>query len=138
VLPLDLTKETREKINKSIEIAKLFGSTIHLVTVLTTDDEFIVKKLQRQMKQVHDHIAENEVSCTSEFLNNDNVAQSVVDYAKKINADLLMIMTQEETNWTDIMFISSSAQVVINNSEIPVLSIRPKERKDTTVSVFQY
>ena len=49
-----------------------------------------------------------------------------------------MIMTQEELTWTDIMFISSSAQQLINESEIPVLSIRPKEKKDTTASVFQY
>jgi nucleotide-binding universal stress UspA family protein len=138
VLPLDLTKETREKINKSIEIAKLFSSTIHLVTVLTTDDEFIVNKLRRQMNQVHDHIRENDVTCTIEFIHSDDVTEAVVDFTKKIKADLLMIMTQQEMNWTDIMFISSSAQQIINSSDIPVLSIRPKERKDTTVSVFQY
>jgi len=137
VLPLDLTKETREKVNKSIEIARLFSSTIHLVTVLTTDDEFIVKKLQLQMKQVHDFIAQKDINCTIEFINSNDVTTSIVNYSKKIKADLLMIMTQEE-NWTDLMFISSSAQQIINSSDIPVLSIRPKEKKPSTVSVFEY
>ncbi len=137
VLPLDLTKETREKINKSIEIARLFSSQIHLVTVLSTDDEFIVKKLKRQMVQVHDHIEENDISCTMEYLPDDNLTDAVINYSKKIKADLIMIMTQEE-NWTDLMFISSSAQQIINSSDIPVLSIRPMERKNTTLSVFEY
>ena len=137
VLPLDLTKESREKITKSIEIATLFSSTIHLVTILNTDDEFIVKKLQRQMSQVHDFIKEHKIICTVEFIHNDDVTKSIVDYAKKIKADLLMIMTQEE-NWTDLMFISSSAQLIINSSDIPVLSIRPKEKKTSIISVYEY
>ncbi len=138
VLPLDLSKETKEKVNKAMEIAVLFGSTIHLVSILTTDDEFIVNKLKRQMHQVHDHIREHNISCSVEFIHGDDVSEDVVSYAKKIKADLIMIMTQEEANWTDIMFISSSAQQIINSSEVPVVSIRPKERKASSISVFEY
>ena len=137
VLPLDLTKETREKISKAIEIARLFGSIIHLVTVFTTDDEFVVKKLKRQMNQVHDFVQEHDISCTMEFLHDEDLSKSLVEYSKKIKADLIMIMTQQE-NWTDLMFISSTAQQIINSSDIPVLSIRPKEKKTITRSVFEY
>ena len=126
------------KVNKSIEIAKLYGSTIHLVTVLTTDDEFIVNKLKRQMNQVDEFIREHNVPCVIEYINNDDVAKSVIDYSKKVKADLIMIMTQQEMNWKDLMFISSSAQEVINLSDIPVLSIHPSVKKDTTISVFEY
>lgn len=138
VLPLDLSKETREKVTKAIEIANLFGSVIHLVSVLTTDDEFIVNKLKRQMNQVHEFVEQHNIPCKTEFIQNDDVSDSVVEYAKKVDADLIMIMTQQEMNWTDMMFISSSAQQVINTSEIPVLSIRPKAKKDTTLSAFEY
>ena len=138
ILPLDLTKETKEKVSKAIEIANLFGSTINLVSVLTTDDEFIVNKLKRQMNQVHEFIVEHNMPWTIEFLHGSEISEEIVGYSKKIKADLIMIMTQEELTWTDIMFISSSAQQLINESEIPVLSIRPKEKKDTTASVFQY
>ncbi len=138
VLPLDLTKQTKEKVNKAMEIAGLFGSTINLVSVLTTDDEFIVNKLKRQMHQVHDHIREHNIPCTVEFIHGSKIPDEVVGYAKKIKADLLMIMTQQEATWTDVMFISSSAQQIINASDIPVLSVRPKEQKDNTLSVFEY
>ena len=137
VLPLDLTKETKEKVSKAIEIANLFGSSINLVSVINSDDEFIVNKLKRQMNQVHEFISQHNVPCVVEFLHGGDIEEGTVEYAKKIKADLIMIMTQEEA-WTDIMFISSSAQKIINESEIPVLSIRPKIKKDNTASVFQY
>jgi nucleotide-binding universal stress UspA family protein len=56
VVPLDLSKETKEKVRHAIEFAQLFGSIIHLVTVLNTDDEFIVNKLKRQMQQLYDYV----------------------------------------------------------------------------------
>lgn len=137
VLPLDLQKETKEKVKNALELSKLFGATIHLVTVLPSDDEFIVNKLKRQMQQVHEYLIENNVPCVVEFINGSEVPEEVVKYAKKIKADLIMVMTQQEMDWTD-MFISPAAQTIINDSDIPVLSIRPKERKDTTLSVFEY
>ena len=54
-------KETKEKVHNAIEFSKLFGSTIDLVSVLTTDDEFIVNKLKRQMHQVHEYILEQNI-----------------------------------------------------------------------------
>jgi nucleotide-binding universal stress UspA family protein len=43
-------------------------------------------------------------------------------------------MTQQELEWTDL-FISSQAQQIINHSDIPVISIRPTEKNDTTVFI---
>ena len=138
VLPLDASKQTKEKVKYAIEFASLFGAAIQLITVLDTDDEFIVNKLKRQMNQVHDYIREHNISCTLEFILGDDVAEEVVQFAHKNKSDLIMIMTQQESNWTDLMFIGSSAQQIINSTEIPVLSIRPIERKDTTSSPFEY
>lgn len=137
VLPLDLQKETKEKVSKAIELSKLFGSTIHLITILPNDDEFIVNKLTRQLQQVREFLEEHKVPCDSELIEGDDIAEEVVKYSKKVKADLIMVMTQQEMDWTD-MFISPAAQTIINSSDIPVLSIRPMERKDTTASVYQY
>jgi nucleotide-binding universal stress UspA family protein len=132
VLPLDLTKESREKVNEAVEIAKFFGSTIHVVSVVEDNEEFAVNKLKRQLDQVEEFIQERNVKCTTKFIIGNDIARVVNDFAKEIDADLTMIMTQQEMNWTDL-FIGSQAQEVINNSEIPVLSIRPMLRKDTSV-----
>jgi nucleotide-binding universal stress UspA family protein len=61
----------------------------------------------------------------------------VLKYAKKINADLIMIMTRQDSKMID-MFIDSEAITVINGSDIPVLSIRPKEKKNVALSPLEY
>jgi nucleotide-binding universal stress UspA family protein len=137
LLPLDLTKETKEKVTKAIEFANLFGSHIYLLSILTTDDEFIVNRLKRQMQQVEDYIKESDVTCSHQFVQGDDVEVEVLKNAKAINADLIMIMTQQDSKLID-MFIDSEAQEVINGSDIPVLSIRPKERKSVALSPLEY
>lgn len=137
LLPLDVSKETKEKVTKAIELAGLYGSHIYLMSVLTTDDEFIVNKLKRQMVSVETFIKEHNVSCSHEFISGGDVAEEIVKYGKKIKADLIILMTQKEMGWTD-MFLSDDAQKVLNDTDVPVLSIRPDPKKNPTLSVFEY
>ena len=137
VLPLDLTKETKEKVSKAIELAKLYkGAAIRVVSVLFTTDEFVVNRLTRQLGQVKAFIEKIGVECTAEIIKGikgeETLAQNIIDYANKVDGDLLMIMTQQEVDFTKY-FIGSSAQEIINNSDIPVLSIIPSMKKDTTI-----
>lgn len=136
VLPLDLTKETREKVAHAIRFAKKFGSIVRVVSVLQTSDEFIVNRLTRQLDQVKKFMMEHSVDCTAEIIRDTkgehSLAESIIDYAVKSKGDLIMIMTQQEVEFTEF-FIGSAAQEIIHNSEIPVLSITPQPRKDTTV-----
>ncbi len=136
VLPLDVSRETKEKVNKAIELARFFGSSIKIVTVSDTQDEFILNRLQRQMNQVQDFIKDAGVSCSADFIIGDNIAREVIEFARKYQADLIMIMTQQEMIWTEY-FLGSAPQEIINNSEIPVLSIRPVEKRDLTEYVVQ-
>ncbi|MCG3166372.1 MAG: hypothetical protein POELPBGB_02150 [Bacteroidia bacterium] len=136
ILPLDLTKETKEKVGKAIEFAKRFGSTIRVVSVLFTSDEFIVNRLTRQLDQVKKFIEKSAVECSAEIIKStkgsESLAEVIIDYANKSKGDLLVIMTQQETDYTEY-FIGSSAQEIINHSDIPVLSIIPSPSKDTSV-----
>jgi nucleotide-binding universal stress UspA family protein len=54
----------------------------------------------------------------------DKLSHAVIAYAEKINADLVMIMTQQEKDIKEF-FIGSHAREVINLSDIPVLSVQP-------------
>lgn len=135
ILPLDLTKETKEKVAKAIEFAKRFGSVIRVVSILLTNDEFVVNRLTRQLDQVKKAIESQGVNCTAEIVRDTTgshtLAESIIDYSNKSKGDLIMIMTQQETDFTEF-FIGSAAQGVIDGSDIPVLSIIPSPKKDTT------
>ena len=131
VLPLDFSRETKEKVDKCIEIARFFKSEIRVMSVIDTKDEFLINKLKRQLDQVVDFISSHQLPVKGEFIEGDNIAEEVIKFAEKVDADLIMIMTQQELVWTEF-FIGNASQEIINNSEIPVCSIRPIERKDKT------
>jgi nucleotide-binding universal stress UspA family protein len=136
VLPLDLSKETREKVNKAIELSRQFDAVIHVVSMLLTDDEEVIKKLKLQLNQVEKFLERAEVKYTSELApatkKSSEFSEEILNYTKKVNGDLLMIMTQQEKDFSE-RFIGSAAQELINNSEIPVCSIVPSVKKNTVV-----
>jgi len=131
VLPLDLTKETGDKVNQAIVFAKLFKAEIFILSVLLTGKEDVVNKLKDQLIIVKKHIERNDVKCTAEVVkilkSEESLSKAVIKYAEKISADLLMIMTQEENNIKQL-FIGSKAKEVIKNSNIPVISIQPSTK----------
>lgn len=142
VLPLDLTKQTREKVGKAIELSKLFhGAAIRVVSVLFTTDEFLVNRLTRQLGQVKAFLEKEGIECTAEIIKSikskETLAQNILEYANQVDGDLIMIMTQQEVEFTKY-FIGSAAQEIIHHSTIPVMSITPVERKDTTLFANPY
>lgn len=136
VLPLDLSKETREKVNKAIELSRQFDATIHVVSILLTDDEDVIKKLKLQLNQVERFLEKAQVKSTAALVNaskkGSELSEEVLEYSKKVHGDLLMIMTQQELDFSE-RFIGSAAQELINESEIPVCSIIPSVKRNMLV-----
>ena len=59
------------------------------------------------------------------------------DYGKKYNADLIMIMTKKE-ELTLSNNISVTARYIINNADVPVMSIRPTKSKFITAPTTSF
>ena len=139
-LPLDLNKETREKVTYAIQYARLFNSSIKVFSVsYDNDDDSIKNKLNRNLSQVNDFISSKGISCSIDLLEISTSASfsgSIVKYTEDINADLIMIMTKGEDN-LDLNFLGSNARKLINKSDIPVMSIRPSVKKDTSSFTIQ-
>ncbi len=132
LLPLDLTIETRQKVTKAIEMAKIFGATIKVVSALwSKKDKEIIDKLKKQLNMVHSYIEERGVVCHSEIIESTEDEKTMIPIilnyaAEQGDVDLIMIMTQKEVGFIDY-FMDSNAQEVIRTSEIPVMCIAPKE-----------
>ena len=139
-LPLDLNKETREKVTNAIQFARLFNSEIRAFSVsYTNDDDATKNKLNRTLYQVSEFITSKGVKCSSELVEISTSASfsgSIVKYTEDIYADLIMIMTKGEEN-LDLNFLGSNARKLINKSDIPVMSIRPATKKDTSSFTIQ-
>jgi len=134
ILPLDLEKQTKEKVTYVLEYARYWDATIRIVSVVLRDNNEVRGKLMKNMSQVEQFILDAGVKCTSELIEGEkkqNLGDFVFDYEKKFDADMIMIMTKKE-ELTLSNNISVTARYIINNSNIPVMSIRPKEAKYIT------
>lgn len=128
LLPIDLTKYTKEKVERIIRFARNFDSTIHLVAVSEFFEEFISSRssLEEKMEEAAAYIRKNGLKCTTEMIRTDTVSNSVLMYADEIHADLLVVMTHAENRINQLLF-GSRINKVISHAEIPVLSFRPSD-----------
>ncbi len=129
VLPLDVTKETTQKVGVAIRLAKLFGATIHAISVSSILDEYLhdTTRLRWLLEKVAEEIQQAGVPVVTHVLRHERVSKSVIDYAVSVDADLIIIMVRQERRWNE-MIIGSTARSVIENSPIPVLSLKPVKR----------
>jgi nucleotide-binding universal stress UspA family protein len=124
VFPIDLSFETRQKVKWAIHLAKKFNSTIHILS-FREDDEFLEHKINANMNKVESQFIEAGVKYTSFFLKDKSgLAKETINYAENLNADLIMIMTQQYEGFSEII-IGSYAQQIVNHSPIPVMTVTP-------------
>lgn len=132
LLPLDLSKETRQKVNWGIILAKLFDAKIRVVSGLWhKGNENIVTSLKAQLAQVEKFIIKQGVECSTEIVQSTQEAKTLVPiilkYARETeDIDMILIMTQQENSLTEF-FIGSSASELIRKSHVPVMSIIPHD-----------
>ncbi len=126
VLPLDISKETREKVPVVAHIAKAFNAEVHIIKVSSTTNEGIHNKLRLYATQVKKFFAEQNIKFESTLLVGENITDTVIEYSKAIDADLIAIMTEQTFSISNFL-LGSYAYQMLNISPIPVLSVTPKD-----------
>jgi len=127
ILPIDLTKQSKNKISKAVELAKLNkGSVIRVISALFFNDDFKLNRLTRELFDIKEEILQNGIECTAEIIKvvegSEKFSDIVIEYAQKVEGDLIMIMTRDESKDAS-REISQEAYDIIVNSDVPVLSI---------------
>lgn len=135
LLPLDFSKETRQKVQIAIETAHQFGSHIHVMSVMNSSDEFHVSKLRAQLNVVKQQIKDAGVPFTAKLIKGKKIAETILNYAPVVSADCIFIMTQQEVGFVEMM-VGTSAEQVMNNAMIPVISVRPAKGKESYYNIF--
>ncbi|NQU32648.1 MAG: universal stress protein [Bacteroidetes bacterium] len=122
VLPLDSTKITRQKLPLTALLAKYFNSEIHILGLFTTTSDDIRYRVRNYVAQAEEYLDENKIKYKSVFLETDNITEVTLNYASKIGANLIAIMTEQETSTANLILGPYASQMV-NHSPVPVLSI---------------
>jgi len=127
VLPIDSTKETREKVSHALRLAMYFGSEVHVLALHTTSIKTIHHKVESYANQVRKFIEDNNsgINIVTKSIKTDNISAATLKYVEEVNADMIAIMTEQETSTANII-LGPYAQQMVNLSPVPVLSVHPK------------
>ncbi len=122
VLPIDRSRHSREKVSVAMDIALLCNSKIHIVGLLDSADEGEYQKLQVVLDQVTIAVDSAEIPYTRHTVKGDNIAVEAIKYARSINADLILILTEDESVMGKLD-LGPLSRHIVNHSPIPVLSM---------------
>ncbi len=128
VMPFDSTKVTRQKMPITALLADYFDSEIHLLGLFTSSMDDIRFRVRNYISQAEDYLKENNIKYQTKFMEVHNITETTLNYAKSIDANLISIMTEQETSTSNIWLGPFAAQMV-NHSAIPVLSVHPDKVK---------
>lgn len=126
VLPIDSTLETRQKVPFTVMLAKLFDAEIHILALYRTQVQNVRLRIDEYVDQVVAYMVDEEVKYVTKGIDADNITLATIEYGKNVDANLISIMTEQETSPYNLL-IGPYAQQMVNGSPFPVLSIKPRE-----------
>ncbi len=124
VMPIDLSKSSRQKLPKVLHLAQRYDAEVDILLVLEENHPLNKQKLTLYGNQVHDMLVKKKVKCVTHFVTGGKYHKMITKHAEKVEADLLVIMTQAEYTYMEL-FVDKTAMHIINGTDIPVLSVRP-------------
>lgn len=126
VVPLDLSKETKQKLNLVAKMAKYFKSRVHLITPKETD-EFLKNQLDRNLNYAKSYFTEQNIQLTTKVADSKSGSfdDGIIAHAKSIDADLVCIMNLAANSLVGMLGNSYVQNILTNDAQIPVLIVNP-------------
>lgn len=131
VMPIDNSLYSRQKVSYVIELASKYHSTINILGLMEADDTD-EKRFEIKLDQVEHTVKKANIPYIRKLTRGNNLAIAAMEYSEANGGDLIVTMTDHESNMTG-MFLGTVAKQIVNHSRIPVLSLRPVE---TTTEEF--
>lgn len=124
VVPIRVNVNSRQKVPPAATMAKLFGSEIHLLGLQESAEE--APQLRAYMVQTAEFLDHEGVRHTATVQKYSNYSDAVLGYAESINADLVVINTEQDRIISQL-FLGTNAQQIVHNSQLPVLCVHPAD-----------
>ena len=126
-MPIDNSPDTRQKLAAAANFAKAFGSELHVLGLYTSDNKSIRAIVDAYVNQVDNYLTKADVKHVVKCVDvPKNLTVTTLEYADSINADMIVIMTEQESSLTSFL-LGNYAQQMLTLSSRPVLSVRPEE-----------
>jgi nucleotide-binding universal stress UspA family protein len=126
LLPVDSTLDTRQKVPFTAYLAGIFDAEIYVLSIYASKYKSIRKTVDEYTDQVCEYLQDEGIRFHRDAVESDNLTTTTIEYAQRVRANLISIMTEQETSPFNLI-LGPYAQQMVNNSPFPVLSINPFE-----------
>lgn len=126
ILPIGSYLQSRQKVNNAIKLASVYNSAVHILGLLETNDKEDDMKFGIKLETVEKALQHANIKYTKKMIRANNTAAEAMKFSEEVGGDLILIMTEHESDLTG-MFMGASAKQIVNHSKIPVMSIRAQE-----------
>ncbi|MFM2039814.1 MAG: hypothetical protein RLZZ493_403 [Bacteroidota bacterium] len=128
VVPLDLNKETKQKLAYVANIATYFKSRVHLITP-DESDEFLRRQVKANIQFAVKFFHERGIDVTTKVAPSNGFDKEVVKHAVYLEADLIAIMNLNRNNMFGVITASYEQYIITNDAHTPTLIVNPIEGK---------
>lgn len=136
VFPIDFKVETREKLYWAIYLGKYFNSRVHLLKLPITDKS-IIRKINANLNFAVKFLIQNNIDYKIHVAkNNGNFGRETIEFAREIDADLILITTTKGINMTDYVLGLPEQEIIANSARIPVMAVNPRVGMSSISSVM--
>lgn len=137
VVPLDLQKESRQKLTLVADMAKYFKCKVYLVTP-NEKDEFLHNQVVNHLRFANTYLNERGIDHEEHILEegSDDIVQGTIRYAVQVDADLITIVNTLQNSIFGVLGIPNEQEVITNAPQIPVMCMNPNTVGYTNAPVF--
>jgi len=136
VVPLDLHKETKQKLEIVSDMAHYFDSKVHLVTPYETD-KFLKNKLNANIAWARKYLTRKKVKSSVHIAKKGtNLIKEIISVAAEVDADLITIMNLQKNSLMGMMGSHYEQSMLTNELQTPVLCVNPKTTTVSSGTVF--
>ncbi len=126
VVPMDLKRETKQKLAIVAELANYFHSRIHVVTPNETD-EFLRNTINGNIAFAQRYFKERNIEITTTIVPNRKFDEEIIGHAASIGADLIAFMNLNKNNIFGVITANHEESLLNNKEKIPTLVMNPIE-----------
>lgn len=126
VFPVDFKSENKEKLKWAEFLSQDFKSKIILFSN-TTKEGVMDHRTKANLTFCKRFMEENNIDFELALSEGGNTnAQETLNFAEKINADLIMVMTTRDIAFHDYILGANEQYIIANSAKIPVMVINPR------------
>jgi len=139
IVPLDLHKETKQKLKLAARMAQYFDSRVHIISP-GEKDEYLKNQLERNINFATDFFEEKGIECTTKITESSSSSSAfvkdVVKHSTVVTGDLIAIMNIPENSLFGIFGTNYAQKMIENVAQVPVMVLNPIETHILSYSSF--